>query len=243
VGGLDIGLFVAGTFLTALVAGVSGFAFGLIAASVWLYVLAPLETTILIAVFGVVVQGYAVWQLRHALRPARLWPFLLGGAIGVPIGAELLRAVDPTDVRRTVGALLMAFAVYSVARPTVRLPTAGGRGADGAVGLMSGVVGAITGFAGILTVVWSNMRGWPRDEQRAVFQPVGVAIFVLTVAWLGGRGAVSAQTVSLMAIGAPALLLGVWAGLKLYGRLDEAGFRKVVLALLFLSGVVLLTVA
>ena len=37
-----------------------------------------------------------------------------------------------------------------------------------------------------------------------------------------------------------ALALGTWAGLKSFGRLDEAGFRRVVLGLLLLSGVSLL---
>ena len=38
----------------------------------------------------------------------------------------------------------------------------------------------------------------------------------------------------------PVLLAGTWLGLKLYGRLNEAQFRKVVLILLLASGVVLL---
>jgi len=33
------------------------------------------------------------------------------------------------------------------------------------------------------------------------------------------------------------LLAGTWAGLKLYGRIDEAGFRKIVLGLLLVSGI------
>jgi len=36
------------------------------------------------------------------------------------------------------------------------------------------------------------------------------------------------------------LLAGTWAGLRLYGSLDEAQFRKVVLVLLFVSGLALL---
>jgi hypothetical protein len=36
------------------------------------------------------------------------------------------------------------------------------------------------------------------------------------------------------------LLLGTWVGLKLFGRLDEAGYRKIVLVLLLASGVTLL---
>jgi uncharacterized membrane protein YfcA len=35
------------------------------------------------------------------------------------------------------------------------------------------------------------------------------------------------------------LFAGTWLGMKLYGRLDEATFRKIVLVLLLLSGAVL----
>jgi len=41
-------------------------------------------------------------------------------------------------------------------------------------------------------------------------------------------------------IGLPFLLAGTWLGLKLFGRIDEATFRNVVLALLFVSGAVLI---
>ncbi len=39
-----------------------GFAFGLVAASIWLYILTPLQTATLIVAFGLIVQGYAVWE-------------------------------------------------------------------------------------------------------------------------------------------------------------------------------------
>jgi hypothetical protein len=53
------------------------------------------------------------------------------------------------------------------------------------------VLGGTTGLGGILPTVWCNLRAWPKDEQRAVFQTVAVAIFAVTVIWLGGTGAVS----------------------------------------------------
>jgi uncharacterized membrane protein YfcA len=58
--------------------------------------------------------------------------------------------------------------------------------------------------------------------------------------WLGVKGAVSADTIRLFLFGLPALLAGTWLGMKLYGRLDEAAFRKVVLGLLLASGVALM---
>jgi uncharacterized membrane protein YfcA len=119
-------------------------------------------------------------------------------------------------------------------------PVAGGPLRDAGVGFLNGILGGITGFAGIVVTIWCGLRGWPKDVQRAVFQPVGVATFVMCAAWLGGTGAISAHTVELFLLGLPFLLAGTWLGLKLYGRLDEEGFRKIVLALLLVSGVALL---
>jgi uncharacterized membrane protein YfcA len=237
---LDLVLFVAATFAAALVAGLAGFAFGLVAAAVWLHVLTPLQTTTLIVAFGLIVQGYAVWKLRRALKPARLLPFLIGGVLGVPVGVALLRWTPADSLRVAVGVLLIAFSIYSLARPQFRRFAGGGRLADGGVGVLSGILGGLTGFGGILPTIWSNIRGWPKDEQRAVFQPTGVAIFLGTALSLGGTGTVTADTVRLFLIGLPALLAGSWLGLKLYGRLDEAGFRRVVLVLLLVSGLALL---
>jgi len=37
-------------------------------------------------------------------------------------------------------------------------------------------------------------------------------------------------------IGLPAMLAGLWLGFKLYGKLDDTAFRKVILVLLLLAG-------
>ena len=88
--------------------------------------------------------------------------------------------------------------------------------------------------------MWCGLRGWPKDQQRTVFQPVGVAVFAMSALWLGANGAVGIDTLRLFAIGLPILLAGTWLGLRLYGRVDDAGFRRIVLALLFASGVALI---
>src|SRR3954463_4641714 len=87
---LELALFLLATFAGAVVAGLSGFAFGLVAASLWLYILTPLQSANLIVAFGLIVQGYSVWKLRGALDWRKLWPFVLGAAFGVPAGVTLL---------------------------------------------------------------------------------------------------------------------------------------------------------
>jgi len=236
---LELPLFLFATFAGALVAGLTGFAFGLVAASIWLYILTPLQTATLIIAFGLIVQGYAVWKLRGALDWKRLWPFVLGAALGVPAGVTILTWANPAHVRMGIGVLLVLYSLYALFRPAIAPVKAGGAALDAAVGFLNGVLGGMTGLAGILVTIWCGLRGWPKDVQRAVFQPVAVAIFLMSALWIGAKGAITADTFKLFVLGLPALLAGTWLGFKLFGRLNEATFRKVVLVLLLASGIAL----
>ena len=235
----QLSLFLGAAFAAAFVAGVSGFAFALIAAAVWLHVLTPLETATLIIGYGLIVQGYGFWKLRHAFNWQRLWPYIAGGAPGVAIGVYVLRWANPSYVRMGIAAFLVAFSIYGLARPALR-PVRAGAIADTAVGFLSGMVGAIAGFPGILIVIWCGLRGWSKDEQRGVFQPASVAMLAMSAIALGVTGSVALNTIYLFLIGLPALLLGTWAGFALYGRIDEDGFRRIVLWLLLAAGVFLI---
>ena len=163
-------------------------------------------------------------------------PFLVGGAIGVPIGAEVLRWASPASLRLGIGAILTVFSSYSLIRP--KLPSAGNANqlTDAGVGILNGVLGGATGLAGIVLTIWCAVRDWPPPEQRAVFQPIGVSVFLMTALWLGGTGTIDRNTVEPFLIGLPALALGTWAGLKLFGKLDDTSFRRIVMGLLLLSG-------
>jgi hypothetical protein len=237
---LQLLVFLAAAFAASLITGLVGFAFGIIAAGPWLHVLAPAQATTLIVAFGLVVQGWSVWKLRAAIRVRRLLPFVIGGAIGVPLGIALLRWLSAGQLRVGTGVFLILYSLYALLRPALPQFKQSGAGADLGIGVANGILGGATGFAGIVVTIWSGLRGWPKDEQRAVFQPTGVATFVMIALWLGGAGMVATDTLWLFALGLPAVLAGTWAGFRLYGRLEEGGFRKVVLVLLLVSGATLL---
>lgn len=239
----DLTLFVAGAFAAAFVTGLAGFAFAIVAAAGWLHFLPPAEATALIVAYGLIVQGVSVWKLRRAIQWRRLMPFLIGGAIGVPLGVELLRWASPAALRIGVGAILVLFSLHNLVRPQLGSAARAGRLADGTVGVVNGILGGATGLAGIAAVIWCSLRGWPPAEQRATFQPSGVAVFAMTALWLGGANMIGAGTLRLFLIGLPALALGTWAGLKCFGHLDEAAFRRMVLVLLLLSGISLVVLA
>jgi uncharacterized membrane protein YfcA len=236
---ISLTLFAAAAFAASAIAGLAGFAFGLIAAAFWLHLLGPVETAALIVAFGLLIQGVSVWKLRNAISVRRLLPFVIGSAVGVPFGVSLLHWVPQSYMRIAVGVFLLAYSTYAFLQPKLAVK-ASNDFIDSLVGVLNGTLAGATGLAGILVVIWCTSRGWAKDVQRAIFQPVAVVTFAMTAVWLGTAGLVTSRTVWLFVVGLPAVLAGTWIGLKLYGRLDEPLFRKIVLALLFFSGAALL---
>jgi hypothetical protein len=97
----------AGAAFGGFAQGLSGFAFGLIALSIWVWVLDPTLLAPLI-VFGSLAGQFATAGiLRHAWKPSLFLPCVVGGALGVPFGVALLRWVDPLAFKIGVGVLLV----------------------------------------------------------------------------------------------------------------------------------------
>ena len=53
----DIAVFLIGTFAAAFVTGLAGFAFGMVAAGIWLHAVAPSDSAVLIVAYALLVQG------------------------------------------------------------------------------------------------------------------------------------------------------------------------------------------
>ena len=237
--GLVLALFLISLFFGGIVTGLAGFAMGLVVSGLWLHILTPAQTAALIVGYGLLVQSYSIWTLRHALRWRAVTPFIVGGAIGVPLGALLLTTINPAYLRTGVGVLLVAYSAYFLMTPKVHTIRAGVP-ADVGVGILNGILGGLTGLAGPVITIWCQLRGWRKDEQRAIFQPVILAAFVLTAVSLTVNGTVTVELIKLYLMGLPVLITGVLVGLKLYGHLNDVAFRKLILYLLLLSGLVLI---
>ena len=233
--GTVLGLYLLATFIGGMTTGIAGFAMGLVVSGIWLHILTPLQTAALIVGYALLAQTYSIWKLRQAMSWRKVAPFIIGGAVGVPIGALLLTYINPAHLRIGVGVLLVLYSVYSLAKPALK-PVQGGIPTDLGIGFLNGLLGGLTGLGGIVVTVWVQLRGWPKDVQRIVFQPVILAAQGMTAVSLAFAGAYTAETIKLYLYGLPALAAGIWIGLRLYGKLDEAGFRKVVLVLLLVSG-------
>ncbi len=228
-----------GAAAAGFVQGLSGFAFGMVAMSFWAWVLDP-RLAAALAVFGALTgQLLAVFSVRRGFNWPLLWPFLLGGLAGIPLGVLILPHLDMDWFKAVLGALLALWCpVMLVAQ---RLPRIGGnRWGDGAVGLVGGVLGGIGGFAGSVPTLWCTLRGFNKDTQRAVIQNFNLSMLSVTMAVYLATGIVTRDMAPMFAVVAPAVLMPTLLGTRLYIGISDVTFRRVVLGLLTCSGLTLL---
>jgi len=229
-----------GAVAAGFVQGLSGFAFGLVAMTFWVWVVAPQLAGPLVVFGSLIGQLLALGSIRRGFDGRRLLPFVVGGCVGTPIGVWLLHLVDPTVFKAAVGAILVAYCPVMLFIRAMPRITFGGRLADGGVGLIGGIMGGLGGLNGPVPTLWCSLRGWSRDEQRAVFQTFSLCMQALALTIYAASGLITGETLGLFALVAPAMIVPTLIGVRLYARFSEVGFRTLILVLLSLSGVVLL---
>src|SRR5471032_2796743 len=111
--GTVLGLYLLATFIGGVTTGLAGFAMGLVVSGVWLHILTPMQTAALIVGYALLAQTFTIWKLRHTLSWRKVMPFIIGGAVGIPIGTLLLAYINPDHLRLGVGVLLVLYSVYS----------------------------------------------------------------------------------------------------------------------------------
>ena len=102
------------------------------------------------------------------------------------------------------------------------------------------VGGFVSGLAGPLPTIWSNVRGWGKYEGRAMFQPFTLIILIVAFATQSAAGFITLEFGWLVLIALPGTVLGAWLGRRVYDGIEDRRFNQVVLSLLLLSGVALI---
>ena len=237
--GLNLAYFLAATFIGGVTSGLSGFAMGLVVSGVWLHIITPTQNALLIVLCGLVTQGSGIWKVRHAIKWRSVAPFVIGGLVGIPAGTALLKMVDQGTLRLCMGVLLVIYSLYSLARPALK-PLQSGVATDLGVGVLNGFVAGLTGLGGVVVTLWCQLRGGSKDAQRAIYQPVLFATFATTAISYAFAGAYTVETLKLYVFALPVLIAAIWCGFWLYGKLDDAAFRKIILLLLLVLGLALI---
>jgi uncharacterized membrane protein YfcA len=191
-----------------------------------------MDAYLLVVIGGAVLAGFVqgLSGFAFALAALSVWSWAVDPQLAAPMAVFELG----------LGIFLLLYCPLGLFMPTNAALAWGGRRADAAAGWIGGVFGGIGGFAGAIPTLWCTLRGWDKDTQRGTMQAFNISMHVATLTGyviVGSR--IDGETLEMFAIIAPALAVPVIIGALLFRRLNQLSFRRIVLALLFLSGVAL----
>ena len=146
---------------------------------------------------------------------------------------------DQGAIRLGVAVFLVVYGLYAMFAPRLPHMSGGGKAADAAVGFIGGLMGGLAGLSGLAPAIWTQLRGWPKDVARGVYQPFILVAHIVTLLLIGAV-ALDKVGVVLFLAAAPAIALGGWVGWMIYGKLSERRFQQMFAAMLVVSGLLLL---
>lgn len=220
--------------LAGTVTGLTGFGLALISTPLLLFVYEPRTVVVLTVFFSIFINIAVVWDSwREARRPLAL-ALLLPSVVGVVLGAEVLRILDPIYIRLAVGAVVVLSAL--ILMRDVRLPGAETRWGPVVAGSASGALSTSTGLAGPPIVLLLASRGLPKAEFRSTSALYFLAMSLVGLLVLAGRGLVEGGEVHLALVLVPAAIVGKIVGTAFLKKVSERAFRALSLGLVILTG-------
>ncbi len=235
-------LFALGAAAGGFINGLAGFGTALFALGFFLQIMPPVQGVAIVVVLSVLSGLQGVWIVRHSLMDnrLRLARFLLPALFGIPLGVAALSILDPGLIKVLIAAILILYGGFFTFRkslPKIKRPMPV---IDGVVGFLGGILGGAASLSGALPTMWCSMRAWSKLETRAVLQPFNVAVLGLTDALIAINGAYTFDTLKLIAGALPVTLLFAQIGITVFRKLHDDQFRRLLIAMMLVSGVVLM---
>jgi len=181
-----------------------------------------------------VIRQYVQWRESA--------PLLIGGAAGVPIALYFLTLTNAHVFRILTGIFLVIYAIYMLTKPGFGMVRqAASPVIRTIVGFAGGLIGGLTAMPGSLPIIWCDLRGVSKEQQRGEVQPFILTMQAFAVTLLISRpGTLHPNLLPLLPLAIPAVVAGTLVGILLWGKIDDAKFRYSILSMLLISGLALI---
>jgi uncharacterized membrane protein YfcA len=218
--------------------GLAGFGIGLVSLAALPFVMSPATAVVLVTLYALLCTVTLFVPLRRDFVLAGMPALLLGTVAGTPLGVWLLATLPATVLSRLIGlVLVLVVALEWLGAYPERLP---GRRWGWSAGIAAGIMGGAVGTPGPPVVLYVTSQGWPPRTIKANLQLFFVVNQAVILAGYWWAGLFTREVARLSAAFAIPAAVGLVLGMRLFDRVDQARFRTIVFALLFVSGLALL---
>lgn len=222
-------------FIAGSVQGLTGFGFGIVAVPILTLFISPKLAAPVTLLNSILLNTLIVQRTHTDIDLKRIWPLILAGLTGVPIGTWILVHADVDTLRIYIGVATTLIALFFLAgfsREVQReklafLP----------IGLLSGLMSGSINMAGPPVILFLTNQRVARHIFRATIVAYFLILGVFAIPWLALGGLLTRDALLTAAIVSPALVAGGLIGNRLVPSVDDTLVRRLTLAIVLLAGI------
>lgn len=221
-------------FLGGITQGLTGFGFALVSVPIMVILLSPKIVVPIVLMQTILTNLIILLEARKWVNLKRIWPLMMAGIVGIPLGTYLLIVLDVSILKVSIGAVIIPFAIASFLGFKKQIKNE--KLAFAPIGFISGVLSASTTLAGPPVILFFVNQGVEKQAFRANLVAYFMVLSSATVFAFALGGVITTAVINYAIWFLPATILGAITGIKLTHKVDEKMFRNIALIIVTIAG-------
>lgn len=222
-------------FASALLQGLSGFGFSILAIPLITFIMSPKTSVPVLLIYSIIINIAVIISSKKAIDLKKIWLILLGAMLAVPLGTKLLIILPENVIRSFIGILILFFGFFLLAGFKIKLKRS--KFMRLPIGFLSGILGASISISGPPLIIYFTNQGTQKQEFRGNLAIYFLLLNLITVPVYLINGLFTPTVLNNALSFSPALLVGVLSGSIISHKIKDNHFRKITLYLLIIMGV------
>ena len=217
----------AAIFLASTTQGLAGFGFAIVSVPIMIIFISPKMVVPIIVMQAILINLLILIEARKWLDLKRIWPLIVAGIAGIPVGTYLLVVLDVNVLRVFIGSVIAPFAIAYMVGFSKQVKNE--KLAFAPIGFISGLLGASTSIGGPPVILFFVNQGVDKQTFRANLVAYYLVVSLVVILAFVLSGVITTTVIQYAIWFLPATLLGTITGIKLAHKIDEKLFRKIAL--------------
>jgi len=221
-------------FFAGLIQGLTGFGFALVAVPIMTLFLSPKEVVPVVLIHAILIVAVILYEARKWVDLKRIWPLMIAGIVGIPLGTYLLIFLQEGTLKILIGSVIVVFALAFL--KGFRKQIKAEKLAFAPVGFISGLLAGSTMMGGPPVILFFTNQGLSKNVFRANIVLYFTAVSLAAIPAYVAGGLITKEVMKYAVLLLPALIAGGLTGIRLARAVQEQLFEKIVLIILIVAG-------
>jgi uncharacterized membrane protein YfcA len=226
------------TFFASFTQSLVGFGSALVSMPILTKILGVQVAAPLVALIVPTIEVILLIRYRASFNLRVVWRLIVSAFVAIPLGVWALRQVEERIILTVLGVVLIIYALYALLK--LKLPELQHPAWAYGFGFIAGLLNGAYNTSGPPIIIYGHCRGWSPEEFKANLQ----GFFAVSGLWVIFNHAFNGNLTPFIwqqyLLSLIAIAIGLWLGLRLDRKIDQATFRKIVLVMIIILGVMIL---